>query len=66
MRRSAVAQKLRRTVRVPQECPAPDCGVDLTDPSVPHEFRHLAHQFSLVLSDGNDWLCPVCGHRWPR
>lgn len=63
VRRSKITRETIKN-RLPQECPK--CKADLSDPSVPHEQRLFRHLFSLVLSDGADWLCPVCGHRWRR
>lgn len=62
-RQSKIAKETRKHA-VPQECP--DCKADLSDPSVPESHRLFRHMFSLALSDGPDWLCPVCGHRWRR
>lgn len=65
MQRMRAKAKVKSSPGVPQECPS-EKKCDLRDPSVPPAYEWARHMFSLVLSDGKDWLCPVCGHRWPR
>lgn len=51
-------------MQLPQECP--ECGADLRDGSVPPEFEQYRNLFSLVLHVGDDYVCPVCQHRWEK